>query len=163
MIQSGARGFMRFSEEGGGLLVCDAAARSADHGEALCAALQKAGFLCRLDGALLYLEPDDALLERLCALRVAPQIDWASELHPVQAFAARLLKEERTEMTPTGRAFVLDTARLLWKPKRQVLRGMDVLRAQAAVLLREGDRTGFARAGALLYNWTIDQREDDAR
>jgi len=153
---------MRFAEEGNSLLVCDAAARCEDHGEALCAALREAGFLCRRDGALLCLVPNDALLERLCEQAAAPQVDWASELYPVQAFAARLLREERAEMTESGRAFVLQTARLLWRPAPQVLRGIAALRAQAAVLLREGDRTGFARAGAMLCNWTIDQKGDNA-
>ena len=133
MLAAGARGFVRFAEEGDSLLVTDAAARCQDGGEALCAALCSAGFACRQEGSLLYLAPDDALLEQLCALRAAPQVDWESALHPVQAFASRILRAERTAMTPEGRAFVLRTAALLWQPEHRVLAGIAQLRQQAAI------------------------------
>jgi len=40
-----------------------------------------------------------------------------------------------------------------------VLAQMADIRAEAAVLLREGDRSGFAPAGRLLANWTDEQRQ----
>ena len=66
MLACGARGFVRFAREGDALLVCDAASRCEDGGDALFAALSEAGFSCRMEGALLMITPGDALLARLC-------------------------------------------------------------------------------------------------
>lgn len=163
MEGSGARGFMRFAQEGEALLVCDAAARCADGGQALCRALEAAGFTCRAQGALLMIAPADALLERLCAHEGAVIVDWDGELRPAQTLAARLLRAPREALTPQGRAYALQTARLLWRPQAQVLAGIDGLRAQAAALLRAGDRSGFALAGGLLANWCEQKKGENAR
>ena len=164
MEGSGARGFMRFAQEGEALLICDAAARCADGGQALCQALEAAGFTCRAQGALLMIAPVDALLERMAAdVNCNPVDDWGGELRPAQTLASRLLRAPREALTPQGRAYAMQTARLLWRPQAQVLAGIDGLRAQAAALLRAGDRSGFALAGGLLANWCEQKKGENAR
>jgi hypothetical protein len=164
MLSCGARGFVRFTKSGEGLLVTDAASRCEDGGSALTAALDEAGFSCRSDGGLLLITPGDALLERLCAGEDAPCIDWDSPLHPAQALAARLMREQHTQLDDSGRALVLLTARLLWQPQDKVLAGLMDIRALAAVHMREGNRNGFVQAGRLLHNWCQEQTKgDDAR
>ena len=153
MLESGARGFMRFTEVEGALLATDAAARCADGGQALCRALAAAGFVCGRRGALLLLAPGDALLGRLCERAGGASVDWESPLHTAQAFALRLMRCGDMPLTDAGRGFVLDTARLLWQPEARVLAGLGALRAHAARLLRENDKSGFAPAGRLLANW----------
>jgi len=155
----GARGFVRFDDRGDCLLVTDAALRCGDGGAALRAALHAAGFVCKSSGALLGINPGDALLERLCARERGITIDWESTLHPAQALAVRLMRSETEALTERGRAFVLRMARALWQPQGRVLAQMADIRAEAAVLLREGDRSGFAPAGRLLANWTDEQRQ----
>ena len=152
--EQGARGFVRFAAEGP-LLVTDAAQRCADGGRALADGLTRAGFVCRDADGLLGLTPDGALLTRICARQARTvAIDWDSSLHPAQALAARLLRApEAPEMTAAGRALCVETARLLWRGREQVLAGLLPLRARVAVLLRERDTTSFACAGALLANW----------
>lgn len=164
MLACGARGFMRFAAEGDALLVTDAAARCADGGSALCCALEDAGFACTQQGKLTLITPGDALLARLCAWEEpAPQVNWADALHPAQALAARFLREEKGPLTPAGRRFVMETARLCWQPKEKVLAGLNALRAQAAQLLREKDRSSLAWAGGLLACWCLEQMKEDAR
>ena len=159
LASCGARGFVRFAPEGGALLVTDAALRCADGGAALADALTAAGFVCRAEGALLALTPGDALLTRLCARpERTVQIDWDGPLHPAQALAAQLMRAPDAALTDAGRALIIETARLLWRPRAQVLAGLPALRARRAALLRERDTTGFAPAGALLANWCDEQR-----
>ena len=55
-------------------------------------------------------------------------------------------------------ALIIETARLLWRPRTQVLAGLPALRARRAALLRERNPSGFAPAGALLANWCDEQR-----
>lgn len=165
MLASGARGFMRFAAQGPALIATDAAARCEDGGAALCRALEAAGFVCRMQGALVHITPGDALLMRLCEGDgcICP-IDWSSPLHPAQALAARLMREAELPLTQTGRALVLETARLCWQPQQKVLEGLLPLRAQIARMMREKERSGFALAGRLLANWTNEQMKgDDAR
>lgn len=153
MLSCGARGFMRFAQEGEGLLVTDAASRCGDGGAALTAALEQAGFACTRDGGLVRITPGDALLERLCASGGELAIDWESPLHPAQALAARLMREAHTPLSGAGRALVLSAARLLWQPEDRVLAGLADIRALAAVRLRTQNRNGFYQTGALLANW----------
>ena len=162
VFASGARGFMRFAAEGDVLLLTDAALRCEDGGIALAKALETAGFVCEPAGALLGIIPGDALIARLCAREGGVAIDWESPLHPAQALAARLMRSDSVEipdMTARGRAFVLRTARMLWQPESRVLAQLSLLRAEAAALLREGDRSGLAPAGRLLANWTEERSE----
>lgn len=164
MLHSGARGFMRFAREGDALLVTDAASRCADGGAALCDALWQAGFACCMQGGLLHIIPGDALLARLCARNAGDtRVAWDSPLHPAQAFANRLLREADAPLTQQGRRFILETARLCWQAQDQALAGLMPLRAQAARLLREKDRSGFAPAGRLLANWCEEQTKGDLR
>lgn len=158
LASCGARGFVRFAPEGGALLITDAAARCADGGVALGEALTAAGFVCRREGALLALTPDDALLAALCARerRTVP-VDWDRPLHPAQALAAQLMRADALPLTDGGRALIVETARLLWRPTEQVLAGLPALRARRAALLRCHDVSGFAPAGALLANWCDEQ------
>ena len=111
MLACGARGFVRFAREGDALLVCDAASRCEDGGDALFAALSEAGFSCRMEGALLMITPGDALLARLCAGDMPLYTDWDDPLHPAQALALRLVREAAAPLTPAGRMLVLETAR----------------------------------------------------
>ena len=152
-----ARGFVRFDDRGDCLLVTDAALRCGDGGMALRAALHAVGFVCKSSGALLGINPGDALLERLCARERGITIDWESPLHPAQALAVRLMRGETEALTEPGRNFVLRVARVLWQPQGRVLAQLADIRAEAAMLLRAGDRSGFAPAGRLLANWADEQ------
>ena len=159
MLACGARGFVRFAREGDALLVCDAASRCKDGGDALFAALSEAGVSCRMEGALLMITPGDALLARLCAGDMPLYTDWDDPLHPAQALALRLVREAAAPLTPSGRMLVLATARLLWQPRERVLAGLPLIRAMAAQRMREGDRNGFYEAGRLLGNWCCEQKK----
>lgn len=164
ILACGTRGFMRFSKEGEGLLVTDAADRCTDGGEALKAALSEAGFCCKRDGRLLRITPGDLLLERLCAGEGDVQVDWNSPLHPAQALAARLVREAYTPFDDSGKLLALETARLLWQPRDKALAGLAVIRAAAAVRMREGNRNGFNQTGRLIDHWCQEQMKgDDAR
>lgn len=164
MLESGARGFMRFAPEGGALLVTDAAGRCADGGAAMCAALEAAGFICESRGALTLLTPGDALLARLCAGEQLAQADWDSPLHPAMALALRLMREDAQPLSPAGRALVMDAARLCWQPREKALAGLAALRAQIALRLRAEDRNGLYQTGRLLGSWCMERvREENAR
>lgn len=164
MLHSGARGFMRFAREGDALLVTDAAARCADGGAAMREALGAAGFICRQEGPLTLIAPGEALLARLCESAGELAIDWQSPLHPAQALAARLMREEETQLEGSGCSLVLMAARLLWQPQDKALSGLAELRASAAVRLREHNRNGFYQTGRLLANWCLEQEKgNDAR
>lgn len=158
MLESGGRGFVRFVPGGDALLVTDAPGRCADGGSLFLKGLENAGFSCWLDGALGYILPGDALLLSLCERKGGPVPgNWTSPLHPVCALANRFLREPCLELTRQGRALLLETARLLWRPQAQVLAGLGAIRARAAALLRTGDRSGMHEAGAMLANWCDEQ------
>lgn len=151
MLAAGGRGFVRFLPAGGALLATDAIRRCADDAARarLTDALAQAGFACGMRGGLLEMTPtDDVLLVPGGEERVA--VDWESPLHPAQALAARFLKNPKQPLTPAGRQLILETLRLTWLASDRVLAGLPALRAQAAVMLRRGDRSGLHEAGALL-------------
>lgn len=164
MLSCGARGFMRFAKDGDALLVTDAACRCEDGGAALMQALCTQGFTCQSEDRLLLITPGNALLERLCAGEGEACISWDSPLHPAQALAVRLMREQHTPLDNSGRQLVLLTARLLWQPQDKVLSGLTELRAVAALRLREHNKNGFYQTGRLLANWCLEQEKgDDAR
>ena len=151
MLAAGGRGFVRFLPAGGALLATDAVRRCADDASRarLTEALAQAGFACGMRNGLLEMTPtDDALLTSGGEERVA--VDWESPLHPAQALAARFLKNPKQPLTPAGRQLILETLRLTWLAPDRVLSGLPALRAQAAVMLRQGDRSGLHEAGTLL-------------
>lgn len=158
ILDSGARGFVRFAPGGNALLVTDAPGRCADGGALLLREMERAGFSCWMDGVLGYILPGDALLGALCERKDDhTPVDWSDPLHPAQALANRLLREAKTALTEHGRALLMETARLLWQPQAQVMAGLDTIRARVAAMLREGERSGLFEAGALLANWCEDQ------
>ena len=151
MLAACGRGFVRFLPAGGALLATDAIRRCADDAARarLTDALAQAGFACGMRGGLLEMTPtDDVLLVPGGEERVA--VDWESPLHPAQALAARFLKNPKQPLTPAGRQLILETLRLTWLAPDRVLSGLPALRAQAAVMLRQGDRSGLHEAGTLL-------------
>ena len=166
VLAAGGRGFVRFLPAGGALLATDAIRRCADAAaqQRLAGALEEAGFACRACCGLLELTPRDGVLDALCG-DAAGAIDWGDPLHPAQALARRWLAEQRTAWTDAGRQLTMDALRLVWRPRAQVLAGLAALRAQAAVMLRSGDRSGFRAAGAVLNDWCMQERggcEDEA-
>ena len=151
MLAAGGRGFMRFPEQGA-LLVSDAVRRCRDEADKarLLDTMKDAGFdCCELDG-LLMITPCDALLAQIicdgCGM-----IDWDGPLCSAQALAVRWLRRERQPLSPAGRQLIVDTLRLTWQ--NRVLDGLTALRAQAAVMQRKGDTSGFHESGAVLKNW----------
>jgi len=161
LLEAGGRGFVRFLAEGDTLLVSDAPRRCGDQGcKELALALEKAGFSCRIEDGLAYLTPGRARLCALCdAQPEAVIVDWEHPLYQVQALCARLLREAREELDDDGCLLVMETARLLWQPEKNVLSGITALRARIAVRLRKGKRSGLYEAGRLLCGWL---REIDA-
>lgn len=157
LVDAGGRGFMRFAEEGNALLVTDAG-RRCDDPVALARALECAGFACSNQDGLLYLTPQDMLLKAVIGAQETPAICWEEMIHPVQALAVRWLSAPETALTQAGRQLVMDTLRLTGAPGKDVLAGLDALRAQAAVMLRSGDRSGMYEAGAVLAQWCVYQR-----
>ncbi len=152
LLEAGGRGFMRFSEAGAALLVTDATRRCGDSAQLL-RALEGCGFACEEQNGLVYLSPRDALLRAYICPQDAPEIAWEAMIHPAQALAARWLSAPEAALTQAGRQLVLDTLRLTGAPGRDVLAGLDALRAQAAVMLRSGDRSGMRQAGMVLAQW----------
>ena len=152
LLEAGGRGFMRFSEAGGALLVTDATRRCSDSAQLL-RALEGCGFACEEQDGLVYLSPQDALLRAYICLQDEPEIAWEAMIHPAQALAVRWLSAPEAALTQAGRQLVLDTLRLTGAPGRDVLAGLDALRAQAAVMLRSGDRSGMRQAGMVLAQW----------
>ena len=151
MLAAGGRGFVRFLPAGGALLATDAIRRCEDDTSRarLTDALAQAGFACGMRSGLLEMTPtDDVLLVPGGEERVA--VDWESPLHPAQALARRFLANAQQPLTPAGRRLILETLRLTWLAPDRVLSGLPALRAQAAVMLRRGDRSGLHEAGALL-------------
>lgn len=162
MLSAGGRGFVRFLPAGGALLATDALRRCAD--DAACARLTEsfaaAGFACHARGGLLEMTPADSVLLSLGALapRGAIAVDWDGPLHPAQALAARFLRSERRPLTDAGRQMILEALRLTWRADADLLAGLPALRARAAVMLRQGDRSGLREAGAVL--WEFCEREE---
>lgn len=151
MLAAGGRGFVRFLPAGGALLATDAIRRCGDDAARaqLTEALHAAGFVCEERTGLLELTPADDVLSALDDGERAA-IDWESPLHPVQALAARFLNNPKQPVTPAGRQLILETLRLTWLAPDRALLGLPALRAQAAVMLRQGDRSGLHEAGAVL-------------
>jgi hypothetical protein len=78
-------------------------------------------------------------------------VNWDGGLYAVQALAVRWMKRERQPMTSAGRQLVIDSLRLTWQDR--MADGLTMLRAQAAVMQRSGDTSGFCTAGAVLAGW----------
>jgi len=156
LLDAGGRGFMRFAGEGGALLVTDAV-RRCDDPDALVQAMECCGFSCCVQEGILYLTPQDVLLKAFIGPQEPPQIHWEEMVHPAQALAARWFSAPETALTPAGRQLVIDTLRLTGAPGKNVLSGLDALRAQAAVMLRSADRSGMHEAGAVLAQWCSEQ------
>lgn len=153
LLDAGGRGFIRFLPEGRALLVSDAPRRCATIEEAarLADALARAGFTSEIREGLLMLTPTDGRLRALAAVTLSEHaIDWDSPLHPVAALAARWRRERETALSEDGRALVVETLRLIWQRPERVLAGLPGLRALAARMLREGDRSGFWESAAVL-------------
>lgn len=151
LLAAGGRGFVRFPERGA-LLVSDAIRRCEDDAAkaSLVSALEEVGFACREQDGLLMITPSDALLACIdCQGGCA--IDWDASLYGAQALASRWLRCEKQQLTVQGRNLIVDTLRLTWQ--NRVLQGLEALRAQAAVMQRERDTSGFRQAGAVLKNW----------
>lgn len=151
MLAAGGHGFVRFLPAGGALLATDAIRRCGDDASRarLTDALAAAGFVCEARGALLELTPADDVLSALDD-GGRDAIDWESPLHPAQALARRFLANPGQPLTPAGRQLILETLRLTWLAPDRVLSGLPALRAQAAVMQRQGDRSGLHEAGAVL-------------
>ncbi|MBQ7885655.1 MAG: hypothetical protein IJ313_02040 [Clostridia bacterium] len=151
MIAAGGRGFVRFPERGA-LLVSDAV-RRCENGPAkalLLEALSQAGFDCREQDGLLMITPADALLAEICC-EGSCAVDWDGPLCIVQALAKRWLSKPRQPLTGDGRQLIIDTLRLTWQDRVQ--EGLAALCAQATVMQRRGDISGFRIAGAVLRDW----------
>ena len=151
MLAAGGHGFVRFLPAGGALLATDAIRRCEDDTSRarLTDALAQAGFVCAVRGGLLEMTPADEALSAPGGEETIA-VCWESPLHPVQALAARFLKNSKQPLTPAGQQLILETLRLTWLAPDRVLSGLPALRAQAAVMLRRGDRSGLHEAGALL-------------
>ena len=151
MLAGGGRGFVRFMD-GGALLVSDAIRRCKDDAakKTLTGALRQAGFACCEQDGLLMIDPQDELLEAI-TYDGAFSVRWDGELYAAQALAVRWMKRKRQPLTPAGRQLVIDTLRLTWQDR--LADGLTLLRAQAAVMQRSGDTSGFCTAGAVLADW----------
>lgn len=151
LLAAGGRGFVRFPERGA-LLLSDAIRRCEDDAAKarLLAALTEAGFACRERDKLLEITPTDALLAEIVCEGVC-RIDWDGPRCRVQAISARWLKKPILPLSKDGRQLIIDTLRLTWQDR--VTDGLDALCAQAAVMQRQGDVSGFRTAGAVLKDW----------
>ncbi len=151
MLAAGGRGFVRFPESGA-LLVSDAIRRcEGDEAKAaLVSAMNRAGFDCRERDGLLMIDPQDELLEEI-AYEGDFAVNWDGALWQVQALAVRWLSRERLPLTQDGRRLVIDALRLTWQDR--LTEGLALLRAQAAMMQRRGDTSGFCQAGAVLADW----------
>lgn len=151
MLDAGGRGFVRFLDQGE-LLVSDAIRRCEDDAarDRLMDALGRSGFKCREQSGLLMITPGDALLEQI-AYKGGFEVNWDGPQCAVQTLAARWLARRRLPLTQDGRQLLLDVLRLTWQNRAS--EDLDALRAQAAVMQREGDTSGFAQAGAVLADW----------
>ena len=159
VLACGARGFVRFGAAGGALLMTDALRRCADGPERLTGALEARGFCCCAQDGLLMIVPSDALIAGACAAD-APPVRWDSPLHPAQALARRWLGAPPVLLTPAGWRLAVETLRLTGMPGADVCAGLSALRAQAAVMLRAGDRCGMHESGAVLAQWCACQAKE---
>lgn len=157
----GGRGFMRFADSSA-LLVCDAARRCTGEGEIrrLISALEAKGFSVLLSDGLLMISPGEAMLNGI-TIPGAPEILWDSPLFAAQALAARLLKAPELPLGDAGRALAIEVLRLTGRPGEDVLSGLGALRERAAVMLRDGDRSGMRLAGAILAGWCEEQKKEE--
>lgn len=155
MLRAGGRGFMRFAPAGAGLLATDAIRRCACSGqqEALIEALGACGFDCTVRNGMLLLTPGDRMLAKISEETGTIVIDWESPLHPAASLAARWSALPPLPLTAAGRQMVIDTLRLTGTPGADVMEALDALRAQAAVMLRNRDRSGLHEAGVILSDW----------
>ena len=161
-----ARGFVRFAPEGDdALLLTDAPARLGEGRRAeLASALRSRGFVCASRGTLLALTPGDALLSRLFeGEALAPRCGEGDPLAPACALADRWLRAPRLPLTARGARLVMETARLLWRPREQVLAGLCGLRALAATLQRGGERSGLRPCGVMLARWCAQEIKQKGR
>ena len=154
LLAAGGRGFVRFCEQGA-LLVSDAIRRCEDDAaqRKLTDALAQVGFESWMQDDLLMMVPSDALLEQIAC--EGCEVDWSSPLHGAQALAVRWLARERAALTNAGRQLIADCLRLTWQ--NRVMDGLRALCAQAAVMQRSGDTSGFYEAGAVLAEWCNEQ------
>jgi len=153
VLAAGGRGFVRFLTEGA-LMATDAVRRCADEAQrsALILSLEQAGFVCREQDGLLLLTPKDALIEGLTYDHIK-ETDWHDPMHPVRALGMRWIGKQKKALTPQGRQLIMETLRLCWQDAGQTLRGMEALRARAAVMQRHRDTSGMHEAGAVLLGW----------
>lgn len=151
MLQSGGRGFVRFADHGA-LLVCDALRRCKDASESerLLGAMAQAGFDCAQQDGLLYLTPADALLGQIIYTGTG-EMDWDVPLCGVRALGYRLMKKARVPLTDAGRELVVSSLKMTWQDR--AADGLTALCAQAAVMQRNKDTSGFYEAGAVLAAW----------
>lgn len=162
MLAVGGRGFMRFAPDEDALLATDAIRRCADETQRkkLKDELDASGFVCVERSGLLLLLPKDFLIAKMGERSEDVQIDWMHPEHPAAALAQRWIKQPQMALTGAGRQLVLCTLRLTGQPGGRVLDGLDMLRAHAAVMLRQGDRSGMREAGCILHQWC--ERETEA-
>ena len=161
VFSCGGRGFVRFADSGEELLVCDAVRRcSEDEAKKIALALEKRGFTVFVRDNLLLISPGDAMIGKI-VVPDAVDIRWDGSCFRAQALAARLLRAPQLPLTDDGRALAIEALRLTGRPGKDVLSGLGVLRAQAAVMLRKGDRSGMRIAGGILAAWCIEQIEEE--
>ena len=159
VFAAGGRGFVRFAAGGDALLLSDAPRRS--DAQALCAALERAGFRCEVREGLLFANPTDERLLALCAAQPdGLEIDWESPRCEAEAFAVRLVRKPAQPLDDQGRRMILETARLLWQGEEKVLAGLPTLRARAAAMLREGKSSGLHEAGRLLCGYLTEMKNE---
>ena len=164
LLEAGARGFVRFLPEGdGALLVTDAPKGCGGiQTELLMSCMAARGFVCKMRGNLLALTPGDELLAGLAREAVCPESwDWESELAPLLALAARWMRAPEAPVGEAGRRLAIETARLLWKPRAQVLGGLGALRAGAAVLQRNKEPGGLRLCGGMLALYGAEQEKTE--
>jgi len=155
LLAAGGRGFVRFPEQGT-LLVSDAIRRceSETEKERLVQALDQAGFDANEQDGLLMISPQDELLEAI-AYEGDFAVNWDGGLCAVQALAVRWMNREKQPLTQAGRQLITDSLRQTWQGRMQ--EGFTLLRAQAAVMQRRGDTSGFYQAGVVLAYWCEEQ------
>ena len=152
MLAAGGRGFMRFLPPGGALLATDAIRRCSGEEErmALQDALAQAGFACRECSGLLHLSPADEVLSGITG-HGNGAVDWESPMHPAQALALRWVQRGKRPLTDDGRQLIMEALRISWAAEDPG--ELKALRAQAAVMLRQGDVSGFHESGVIVFEW----------
>lgn len=157
LAEADARGFVRFLPEGDDALLLTDAPRFCEdvaQREHLRAALASRGFdVCERDGLFALLPSIDLLLRLADDASLPAPRDWDASLDAALFLADRWLRAPETPFSPDARRLLLETARLLWRPRAQALAGLSSLRARAALMQRGGDRSGLRACGAMLANW----------